>query len=245
MGTGWVKIHRQLRDQAWYNHSPTVHVFLDLLLTANRDTGRKVWFKRLERVLGPGQWWTTAARLSASTGLSRQCVRTALNTLKSTNTITIEADRQGSVITVINWEKWQESTNESTSPQPTPNQPLTTKQEYKNTRIRRDLRSLQATQFNIWYQQIEDAYPPSGRLYRESARGQLKLLRPTEEMVTAILEGIDRWKSSEQWTEANGKYVPSLTKFLSNHMWGVDVPLHAQNWKHRVKTQVAEDDSDY
>lgn len=105
------------------------------------------------------------------------------------------------------------------------------------------LRSLSTPQFNVWFNQIIGAYP--NKLYKASARGQLKLLKPTEQLITEILFGIERWKASEQWQENNGQFVPTLTKFLSNHLWKEDVPLHARNWKDRAKTLIQEEEYDY
>ena len=128
---GFIKIHRQIMEWGWYKDQNTKAVFLHLLLKAN--------FKEREYkgvLLKPGQAIIGRKALAEQLGISEQCVRTALNRLKSTNEITIKSTNKFSVVTIENWEMYQsdesESTNESTNTltnnQPTTNQQLTNNQ---------------------------------------------------------------------------------------------------------------------
>lgn len=86
-----------------------------------------------------GQLVTGRKALAAQTGLSEQTVRTSLNHLKSTNEITIIPTNKFSVITIVNYGKFQDisemltstSTNNLTSDQPAANQQLTTNEKEK------------------------------------------------------------------------------------------------------------------
>ena len=88
------------------------------------------------RTIFPGQLVTSAARMGADLGFTRQQIRTALDKLKSTNEITVEATNRFSVITVVNWDEYQfyseKQTNKKTKPltvqQPSNNQQITIKQ---------------------------------------------------------------------------------------------------------------------
>jgi uncharacterized phage protein (TIGR02220 family) len=79
-----------------------------------------------------GQLVTSRKSLSESLGISEQSIRTSLKRLKSTNEITIETTRKYSIITVLNYNKYQDVTNTLTNNQPTANQQLTTIKECKN-----------------------------------------------------------------------------------------------------------------
>lgn len=61
-----------------------------------------------------GSFLTSREGLSRDTGLSERQVRTALDNLKTTNELTIISSRQGTVIQVNNYEKYQSATNETT-----------------------------------------------------------------------------------------------------------------------------------
>ena len=72
--------------------------------------------------------------LSTETGLSVQQVRTCLERLKSTNEITINSSRQGTIIQIVKYKDYQVSTNDSTANQPQDNQQVTTNKNIKNNK---------------------------------------------------------------------------------------------------------------
>ena len=136
---GYIKLFRSLLDWEWYSDINTRLVFIHLLLNANWEESG---FKGID--IPKGGLVIGRKQLAESVGISEQSVRTALEHLKSTNEITIKSTNKFSVITIVNWEKYQcvreeltnESTNNLTNNQPTTNQQLTTEEEYKNIRIK-------------------------------------------------------------------------------------------------------------
>ena len=84
-----------------------------------------------------GQLVTGRKALAAQTGLSEQTVRTSLKHLKLTGEITIISTNERSVITIVNYGKFQDvpemltstSTNSLTNDQPATNQQLTTNEQ--------------------------------------------------------------------------------------------------------------------
>lgn len=60
-----------------------------------------------------GQLLASREKLASTNGLSEKNVRTALNNLKKTNELAIESSRQGTVITVINYDLYQPGANEA------------------------------------------------------------------------------------------------------------------------------------
>jgi hypothetical protein len=127
--SGWIKIHRQILDWEWYSDNNAFRVFMHLILKANHKEKR---YKGIE--LNCGSVITSRDILSLETGLSVQQIRTVLDKLKSTNEITIETSSKGTIIQVVNYAKYQLSTNESTNEQPTNNQQVTTNKNEKKER---------------------------------------------------------------------------------------------------------------
>lgn len=127
MQSGWIKLHRSIMDWEWYEDQNTFRLFLHILLTANHadKNWRGIMIKK-------GQKLTSQLKLSEQTGLTRQQVRTCLNRLESTNEITMQSTAQNTMITVLQWDKYQEETNESTNEQPTANHQSTTNKNVKN-----------------------------------------------------------------------------------------------------------------
>ena len=83
-----------------------------------------------------GQLVTGLISLSNATGISIQSIRTSLSKLKSTRELTIKPTNKFSLITIVNWDKFQNTnnqTNNQTNKQLTNNQQTTNnKQECKN-----------------------------------------------------------------------------------------------------------------
>lgn len=135
---GWIKLYRQFTKWEWYKDIKTKAVFLHLLLLANHEENK--WqgqtVKRGQVVIG-------TIKMAEELGISRQSVRTSLNRLKSTNEITIKSTNKYSLVTIVNYEKFQgdeikstnETTNNLTFNQPATNQQLTTNKNDKNIYI--------------------------------------------------------------------------------------------------------------
>lgn len=129
---GFVVLHRSMLSWGWHDDPTTGWLFVNLILMANCAPVEWKGIK-IER----GQLVTGRKSLAEQTGLSEQSVRTALNHLKSTGEITIKPTNKYSLITLVNYRKFQDipetstskSTNKITSNQPATNQQLTTKEQ--------------------------------------------------------------------------------------------------------------------
>lgn len=127
MSEGFIKLYRSILNWEWWNDDKTFRVFIYLLLNANWEDTRYRGHKIPKGSLVYGR-----KKLAKSLGMSEQSVRTSLEHLKSTNEITIKPTNKFSIITIVNWEKFQgqtQQTNQQTNQQI--NQRLTTYKEYK------------------------------------------------------------------------------------------------------------------
>ena len=104
MGSGWIKLHRQLLEWEWYDDTNTKCLFLHCLLRANHsDTewrGHKI--KR-------GQFLTSVDTLTRETGLSTSQIRTSMKKLISTNEIASKSQARSTVITVLSYDSHQDN----------------------------------------------------------------------------------------------------------------------------------------
>ena len=128
---GWVKIFRKRTEWEWYRDGNTKDLFLHLLLTANRE-GKSWRGVRVER----GQRLTSRAVLAAETGMSEGQVKRSLEKLIATNNLTTKATNKYTIITVCNFESYQDSTSDSDQQSDQqPDQPADHKQEEKKINI--------------------------------------------------------------------------------------------------------------
>lgn len=136
MERGYVKLWRKTLDSGILQHPTAWQVFGYLLLMANSKPHRRI-IAGVMTEAKPGEVITGRERLAEELGLSVQQIRTALNLLKKLEIVTIKSTNKYSVISLVNWDRYQqhEPAGQPASPpagQPAPNQRLTTEQEIKN-----------------------------------------------------------------------------------------------------------------
>lgn len=102
--TGWIKLHRKLINWEWYSDTNTFRLFVHCLLRANHSdsTWRGHALKR-------GQFLTSLPSISKETGLSISQIRTSISNLESTGEIADLSQSRGRVVTVLNYDSYQES----------------------------------------------------------------------------------------------------------------------------------------
>lgn len=102
MSERWVKVFEKISEWEWYKDSHMVHLFIHLLTKAQY---KDVRYKGIE--IKRGQLLFGREKCSDDTGISIQSIRTCIDRLKSTNEITIESTKRGSIVTVCNYERYQ------------------------------------------------------------------------------------------------------------------------------------------
>lgn len=130
----WVKLFSKFIFWEWYKDSNTKDLFIHCLLKANWKDGR---FEGVE--IKRGSFATSLNTLQKELGLSKQQVRTALKHLISTHELTQVTYPKFSVITIVNYELYQQintvANNQLTQEQHTSNTGTTPIEEYKNNRL--------------------------------------------------------------------------------------------------------------
>ena len=124
--SGWVKLHRQILEWEWYDDHNTFRLFIHLLLKANHKEK-----KYRGMLLQAGTILTSRDILALEVGLSVRQTRTALDKLKSTNELTIKTSGQGTIIQIVNYEKYQLEASETTNERPANDQQTTSNKKEK------------------------------------------------------------------------------------------------------------------
>lgn len=137
----WIKIFRELLQWEWFQKAEMVQLFIYLLLKANcvDKQWQGITIKR-------GQLATSNATIRQDLRLSEQQIRTCIKRLISTGEITYKSTNRYVVITICNYDKYQEvggttnelnneqTNNQSTDEQRAINEQSTTTKEIKNIR---------------------------------------------------------------------------------------------------------------
>ncbi len=157
MNEVWIKLHKKFLDWKWYKNKNTKILFIHCLLKANWKDG---FYEGVE--IKRGSFITGRKQLSKELALTEQEIRTAIKHLKSTNEITIKTTNTFSIISIVNYDKYQ-TINQLYNQRVTNEQPL-----YKNidtsytTTINnieeilgRTLNSIEMELVNIWLKEYD------------------------------------------------------------------------------------------
>jgi predicted XRE-type DNA-binding protein len=130
---GWIKLHRKILDNPISQKPLVFALFVYLILRANHKDKKIIW-NGSEMLVKKGQLITGRKELAKQTGISQQSIRTAMMVLKSTSILTSKTTNKFSVITILNYGKYQQLTSTLTNNQPATNQQLTTNKNDKNVK---------------------------------------------------------------------------------------------------------------
>ena len=132
MERGYVKLWRKTLDSGLLQNGPVLQVFMYLLLNASHKHTRLL--KGATPVtLESGQILTGRKKIAQECKLSEQNVRTAIKILKNLEILTIKSTKKYSIISLINWDTYQQETSSSQpSSQPTANHQVTNSQPTAN-----------------------------------------------------------------------------------------------------------------
>lgn len=128
---GWIMLHRKLLDNPIFKNHKLLQVFIYCLLKASHKEHDQLVGDQMVK-LKSGDLVTGRKAISIKTGLSEQNVRTALNRLEKLQKLTIRPTSKYSVISIVNWNTYQQTNQQVTNGQPTSNQQVTTNKNVNN-----------------------------------------------------------------------------------------------------------------
>ena len=141
MQRGYIKLWRKIFDSGIHQEPMTFTMWIWILCHVTRKPLNYIARGQCIK-LNPGELIIGRKKLSKELRVSEQSVRTCLHHLETWGNITIRPTNRFSIISVINWDIYQETeiainqqiNQEVTSNQPASNQQVTTKQEVKKLR---------------------------------------------------------------------------------------------------------------
>ena len=113
---GYIALFRQFIEWEWFTDINTCHLFIYCLLRANQKNTK---WKGIE--LKKGQFITSYSKLSEETGLTYKQVRLGIDKLKRTGEVAHEGHSSYSMITIKNWDRFQNEGRQQGSQRATDN----------------------------------------------------------------------------------------------------------------------------
>ena len=200
----WVKLHRKFLEWGWYDDINTSRLFLHLLLRANYKN--KVWHGiNINR----GQLLTSLTHLSEETGLSVQNIRTSITKLKSTQELTRETSRYYTLLTVVNYDKYQSNQH--------------TEQQMANTRLTTTKESKKESIHICSFQEFWKKYPK--KVSKKKAEAVYESKATSKKAEDLILQGLEKYINKWKIEKTDEKYIPNPTTWLNQERWEDDVVI--------------------
>lgn len=146
---GWVKIHRQLKDKAYYKDSEFIHLWLHLLLCANHDNGEFLNGYEIVK-LKKGQFVTGRKKLSLETGISESKIERILKVFESEQQIEQQTNSRNRLISIVSWDKFQQSEQQKDSKWTASGQQVNTNNNEKNNKNEKNILEIYPTFNDFW-----------------------------------------------------------------------------------------------
>ena len=220
---GWICLHRKFLDWEWYTDVSVAHLFLYCILRANyADTEwRGIKIKK-------GAFLTSYENLAKSTGLTIQQCRTALKKLKSTGEVTHKTTRRYSIITVNNWNLYQQINIQhdklSTNYQQTNNKQVTTdNNNNNNNNINNNNNSFLGGKTDpyinktnsIFIDEYQKVFNSKPYLMANQRNKLAELSAEVENFTDTIPTVLEKLKKKKQRQKSNGKHIAKKGKGMT------------------------------
>lgn len=151
---GWISLYRKFLDWEWYDDANVMRLFIHLLLCANHKDNK--W---RGKVIRRGEVITSQSKLAHSLKLSIMQIRNSLNKLKSTGEITVSTTADYSVISIKNFNLYQEDNrlnNRQTNQKQQASNRLTTTNNNDNKRDIYNSSSSSSKNFEEFYKNLSE-----------------------------------------------------------------------------------------
>lgn len=130
---GWLKLYRSILDSAVFQDAEMLKVWIWLLCNVAFEQHDTICYGKVIH-LKPGQIATGRKKIAQYTDLNENKVYRALTALKSLGNIEIKATNKYSIITVVNWDKYQEENDKRTSSEQQTNSKTTAEEQQTNNK---------------------------------------------------------------------------------------------------------------
>ena len=130
---GWLKLYRSILDSAVFQDAEILKVWIWLLCNVAFEQHDTICYGKVIH-LKPGQIATGRKKIAQCTDLNENKVYRALTALKSLGNIEIKATNKYSIITVVNWDKYQDENGKRTSSEQQTNSKTTTEEQQDNNK---------------------------------------------------------------------------------------------------------------
>ena len=216
---GWLKLYRSILDSAVFQDAEILKVWIWLLCNVAFEQHDTVCYGKVIH-LKPGQIATGRKRIAQCTDLNENKVYRALTVLKSLGNIEIKATNKYSIITVVNWDKYQDENVKRTSSEQQNNSKTTTEEQHddsKRTQHKNGKNGKKEKNIYIcsFFQSVWDEYPKKLGKNKVTKAAMEQLEEAGED---AVMSAVRRYVEKIKREGTDEKYIMHGSTFF-NGAW--------------------------
>lgn len=226
---GWIKIYRKILDNPIIcKDSDYLSIWIYLLLNATHKEIPAI-FNGEKIILKPGQLITGRKSISKQLKISESKTYRVINALKSEHQIEQQTSNKSSLITIVAWEKYQNSEQQNelqmNNKRTTTEQQLNTNKNVKNNKNERSINKKQKSFDDVFK---ENNFPKELELALRDFIDMRKTIKKpmTTKALELLLKNLDRLTNS---SEEKIKIVNQSVE----HSWQSVYPLKEENLKEK------------
>lgn len=233
---GWICLYRDIENHWIWSNPDWLKWWLWLLMHVNIED--KMMFINGESVAcHRGEIHTSIRKLSETLGTTPKTAKKWLDVLEREHMISTKRNTHGTTIKVLNYAKYQDFSEREKAKMETPsntrcntpsNTPSNTRWEHglpttkqynniNNKQFNNNIPPISPQTTKTWFDSFWKTYPK--KRGREEAQKEFEKICKTETELKRILDGVEKWKKSNDWKKNNGRYIQSPVNFLKNRQW--------------------------
>jgi predicted ArsR family transcriptional regulator len=215
MANGYIKLYRSMLEWDWYKDSKAKDLFIHLLLKAAWEDDE---WQGVE--IRPGQAITTVAQLAEELRLSTRSIRTSLDKLKTTNELSVKTSNRYSLITIVNWAKYQARDDGEGNQNDKPYVAQATNKRQTKAVSSYHIKNKEYKKEEVYghlFDRFWNAYPR--KIAKQAAQKAFNQVKPEEALLVRMLTALERQKKSTAWTKDDGQFIPHAATWLNGRRW--------------------------
>ena len=216
---GWLKLYRSILDSTVFQDAEVLKVWIWLLCNVAFEQHDTICYGKVIH-LKPGQIATGRKKIAQCTDLNENKVYRALTALKSLGNIEIKSTNKYSIITIVNWDKYQgENGNRTANEQQTNSKTTAEEQQDNSKRTQHKNGKNGKKEKNIYicsfFQSVWDEYPKKlGK--NKVTKAAMKQLE--EAGMDTVMEAVRRYVEKIKRDGTDEKYIMHGSTFF-NGAW--------------------------
>ena len=190
----------------------------------------KASYKEYDLVVGfqqvhlmPGDFIFGLKNASKELKIPIQPIRTCLEMLKTSGNITIKTTNKFSIISIVNWNTYQDQENIINKQI---NKPLTNKQQTTNNK--QEDKNIRSKEYSGEFLSFWVAYPK--KIGKDAAWNAWKKRNGSIPEISIILTAITNQKQAEGWKKDNGQFIPHPATWINQGRWMDEVKTEKAAW---------------